>query len=93
MKVNGQDAWVIAGLGVVTSDLPQGNDMVGTLRQNASKGCRTCIVSRESFTNYNQDMQTLLRYYQITDNQFNEIINEDRKSEKKRFCTIYGLRL
>ncbi|GES72475.1 hypothetical protein GLOIN_2v1790377 [Rhizophagus clarus] len=27
MEVNGQDAWVIAGLGVVTADLPQGNDM------------------------------------------------------------------
>jgi len=32
MKVNGQDAWVIAGLGVVTADLPQGNDMAGILR-------------------------------------------------------------
>ena len=29
MKVQGQDAWIIAGLGVVTSDLPQGNDMAG----------------------------------------------------------------
>ena len=93
MKVNGQDAWVIAGLGVVTSDLPQGNDMVGTLRQNASKGCRTCTVSRESFTDYNQDIQALLRYHQITDNQFNEIINENIKSKKKHLCTAYGLRL
>ena len=31
-KVNNQDAWVIAGLGVVTADLPQGNDMAGVLR-------------------------------------------------------------
>ena len=31
MRVNGEDAWVIAGLGVVTADLPQGNDMVGVL--------------------------------------------------------------
>jgi len=31
MKVNDQDAWVIAGLGVVTADLPQGNDMAGVL--------------------------------------------------------------
>ncbi|GES79416.1 hypothetical protein GLOIN_2v1790377 [Rhizophagus clarus] len=29
MEVNGQDAWMIAGLGVVTADLPQGNDMCG----------------------------------------------------------------
>ncbi|GES92058.1 hypothetical protein GLOIN_2v1790377 [Rhizophagus clarus] len=31
MEVNGQDAWVIAGLGVVTADLPQGNDMCGNV--------------------------------------------------------------
>ena len=37
MKVQGQDAWVIAGLGVVTSDLLQGNDMTGVLRHNAKK--------------------------------------------------------
>ncbi|GES82459.1 hypothetical protein GLOIN_2v1790377 [Rhizophagus clarus] len=29
MEVNGQDAWVIVSLGVVTADLPQGNDMCG----------------------------------------------------------------
>ncbi|PKK40459.1 hypothetical protein RhiirC2_805424 [Rhizophagus irregularis] len=28
MEVNGQDAWVIASLGVITADLPQGNDMM-----------------------------------------------------------------
>ena len=27
MEVNGQDAWVIASLGVITADLPQVNDM------------------------------------------------------------------
>ena len=32
MTVQGQDAWVIAGLGVVTADLPQGNDLAGVLR-------------------------------------------------------------
>lgn len=32
MTVQGRNAWVIAGLGVVTADLPQGNDMAGVLR-------------------------------------------------------------
>ncbi|UZO10947.1 uncharacterized protein OCT59_002524 [Rhizophagus irregularis] len=32
MTVQGQDAWVIAGLGLVTADLPQGNDMAGVLK-------------------------------------------------------------
>ncbi|GBC50165.2 hypothetical protein GLOIN_2v1790377 [Rhizophagus irregularis DAOM 181602=DAOM 197198] len=61
MEVNGQDAWVIAGLGVVTADLPQGNDMCGVLRHNANKGCRTCTASRESLTNFSQDVPATSR--------------------------------
>ncbi|GES82123.1 hypothetical protein GLOIN_2v1790377 [Rhizophagus clarus] len=44
MEVNGQDAWVIASLSVVTADLPQGNDMCDVLQHNANKGCRTCTA-------------------------------------------------
>jgi hypothetical protein len=29
MNVQGQDYWIIASLGVVTADLPQGNDLAG----------------------------------------------------------------
>ncbi|UZO06440.1 uncharacterized protein OCT59_026762 [Rhizophagus irregularis] len=50
MTVQGQDAWIIAGLGVVTADLPQGNDMTGVLRHNANKGCRTCKTTKESLS-------------------------------------------
>jgi hypothetical protein len=32
MTVQRQDAWVIAGLGVVTADLPQGNDLAGVMK-------------------------------------------------------------
>jgi len=59
MKVQGQDAWVIADLGVVTSDLPQGNDMTGVLRHNAKKGCRTCTVSHESLTDRTKMYQNI----------------------------------
>ncbi|GET04796.1 hypothetical protein GLOIN_2v1790940 [Rhizophagus clarus] len=76
MEVNGQDAWVIAGLGVVTADLPQGNDMCGVLRHNANKGCRTCTASRESLTNFSKDVPATSRYHHITDDQFKEIFNE-----------------
>ena len=93
MKVQGQDAWVIAGLGVVTSDLPQGNDMTGVLRHNAKKGCRTCTVSHESLTDRNQDVPKISRYHHIIDDQFKEILQEDTVSAKKLLCTEYGLRL
>ncbi|GES72463.1 hypothetical protein GLOIN_2v1790940 [Rhizophagus clarus] len=76
MEVNGQDAWVIASLGVVTADLPQGNDMCGVLRHNANKGCRTSTS----------------RYHHITDDQFKEIFNEPATTRQRRLCTEFGLR-
>ena len=45
MKVNGQDAWVIAGLGVVTADLSQGNDLIGVKWHNAFKGCHLPVAT------------------------------------------------
>ncbi|UZO26392.1 uncharacterized protein OCT59_018620 [Rhizophagus irregularis] len=74
MTVQGQDAWVIAGLGLVTADLPQGNDMAGVLRHNANKGCRTCTTKKESLSTYNQDSVTTLRYHHITDKKFQKFL-------------------
>ncbi|GES74296.1 hypothetical protein GLOIN_2v1790377 [Rhizophagus clarus] len=92
MEVNGQDAWVIASLGVVTADLPQENDMCGVLRHNANKGCRTCTASRESLTNFSQDVPATSRYHHITDDQFKEIFNEPATTRQRRLCTEFGLR-
>ncbi|GET03715.1 hypothetical protein GLOIN_2v1790377 [Rhizophagus clarus] len=89
MEVNSQDAWVIAGLGVVTADLPQGNNMCGVLRHNANKGCRTCTASRESLTNFSQDVPATSRYHHIT---FKEIFNEPATTRQRRLCTEFGLR-
>ena len=77
MKVNGQDAWIIASLGVVTSDLSQGNDIVSVLRHNAIKGCRTCNISKELLTDNTQNILKISRYHHITDKQFNEILNKN----------------
>ncbi|GES86129.1 hypothetical protein GLOIN_2v1790377 [Rhizophagus clarus] len=92
MEVNGQDAWVIADLGVVTADLPQGNDMCGVLQHNANKGCRTCTASRESLTNFSQDVPATSRYHHITDDQFKEIFNEPATTRQRRLCTEFGLK-
>ncbi|CAB4405839.1 unnamed protein product [Rhizophagus irregularis] len=46
MTVQGQDAWIIAGLGVVTADLPQGNDITGVLRRRNLKISHETIMSR-----------------------------------------------
>jgi len=36
MKVNGEDVWVIASIGLVTADMPQGNDLSDVKKQGAS---------------------------------------------------------
>ncbi|CAB4379034.1 unnamed protein product [Rhizophagus irregularis] len=92
MTVQGQDAWVIAGLGLVTADLPQGNDMAGVLRHNANKGCRTCTTKKESLSTYNQDSVTILRYHHITDEEISKISQESVNSKRGQLCTEYGLR-
>ncbi|GET56405.1 hypothetical protein GLOIN_2v1790940 [Rhizophagus irregularis DAOM 181602=DAOM 197198] len=92
MTVQGQDAWVIAGLGLVTADLPQGNDMAGVLRHNANKGCRTCTTKKESLSTYNQDSVTTLRYHHITDEEISKISQESVSSKRGQLCTEYGLR-
>ncbi|GET58590.1 hypothetical protein GLOIN_2v1790940 [Rhizophagus irregularis DAOM 181602=DAOM 197198] len=92
MTVQGQDAWIIADLGVVTADLPQGNDMTGVLRHNANKGCRTCKTTKESLSAYNQNIVTTLRYHHITDEEILKISHETIMSRRDQLCTEYGLR-
>ncbi|GET58186.1 hypothetical protein GLOIN_2v1790940 [Rhizophagus irregularis DAOM 181602=DAOM 197198] len=92
MTVQGQDAWIIAGLGVVTADLPQGNDLTGVLRHNANKGCRTCKTTKESLSAHNQDIITTLRYHHITDEEILKISHETIMSRRDQLCTEYSLR-
>ncbi|GBC36031.2 hypothetical protein GLOIN_2v1790940 [Rhizophagus irregularis DAOM 181602=DAOM 197198] len=92
MTVQGQDAWIIAGLGIVTADLPQGNDMTGVLRHNANKGCRTCKTTKESLSAHNQDIVITLRYHHITDEEILKISYETIMSRRDQLCTEYGLR-
>ncbi|CAB4407220.1 unnamed protein product [Rhizophagus irregularis] len=92
ITVQGQDAWIIAGLGVVTADLPQGNDITGVLRHNANKGCRTCKTTKESLSAHNLDIVTTLRYHHITDEEILKISHETIMSRRDQLCTEYGLR-
>jgi len=36
--------WVMGGVGCITADLPQGNDLAGIKRHNANFGCHTCYA-------------------------------------------------
>ncbi|RGB39725.1 hypothetical protein C1646_754223 [Rhizophagus diaphanus] len=89
---NEQDAWVIAGLGLVTADLPQGKDIAGVLRHNANKGCSTCTIKKKSLSTYNQDRVITLHYHHITDEEISKISQKSVSSKREQLCTEYGLR-
>ncbi|PKK58908.1 hypothetical protein RhiirC2_763064 [Rhizophagus irregularis] len=73
MNVLKEDYWIVAGLGCITTDLPQGNDLTGIKRHGAIKGCRTCLVAKENATDENLDITSISRYHHITDTQFEDM--------------------
>src|SRR6266542_2659990 len=67
--------------------------MVRVLRHNANRGCRTCIISKDSLTDKIQNIPKISKYHHITNDEFNEILNENNISIKKQLSTKYDLRL
>jgi hypothetical protein len=93
MNVQGNECIVIASLGDITADLPQGNDLVGVKRHGANKGCRTCNVTKNSLTSNGLDLQLTSRYHHQSDKQFQEISEAATITERKAIATKYGLQL
>ena len=91
MNVQGIDCWVIAGLGCVTADLPQGNDLTGVKRHGAIKGCRTCLAAKENATDITLDIANISRYHHITNIQFKEIFTTQTLKERNNLAKEYGL--
>jgi hypothetical protein len=91
MEIGGENYLVAGGLGVVTADLPQGNDLCGVKRHSANHGCRNCFVPREQLSDKNYDHLQNARYlHQIKklQQQYNSLKNVQ---EKKDFATRHGL--
>ncbi len=66
--------------------------MVRVLRHSANRSCRTCTISKKFLTDNTQNISKISRYYHITNDEFNEILNENNISAKKQLGTKYGLR-
>ena len=93
MNIQGNKCLIIASLGDITADLPQGNDLVGVKRHGANKGCRTCSVSKDSSTFADLDLRLISRYHLQSDEQFEEISAASTITERKAIATKYGLQL
>ncbi|UZO27870.1 uncharacterized protein OCT59_021423 [Rhizophagus irregularis] len=93
MTIDNQQVWISGGLGITTADLPQGNDLAGTLRHNATHGCRTCKASRDDFTDISFDISKHRRYHHLTDIEFENIQCLPNRSQKHALASSLGLRL
>lgn len=91
MNVQGINCWVVAGLGCVTADLPQGNDLTGVKRHGAIKGCRTCLAAKENATDITLDIANISRYHHITNTQFEDIFTAPNQKERSDLAKEYGL--
>ncbi|KAF0450516.1 hypothetical protein F8M41_002168 [Gigaspora margarita] len=92
INLYGINYWITGGLGVFTANLPQGNDIAGTLCHNAYRGCRTCKVSKDQLTDLSFDLYYYGRYYQLTNQEFQLINCQSSINAKSRLCSQYGLR-
>jgi hypothetical protein len=88
---NGERVYVRAGLGVITADLPQGNDLCGVKRHLANHGCRSCEAETNELTDHKYDIVRHSRYHHITDMQFSEIESQRNPTNKMKIATKYGL--
>jgi hypothetical protein len=91
--INNKQYWLTGGLGIITADLPQGNDIAGVLRHNAKYGCRSCYAPKESLTDFSFDIILNSRYHQITDNHFKEIQELNSNHARIQRSAELGLQL
>ncbi|CAB4412440.1 unnamed protein product [Rhizophagus irregularis] len=92
INIQGEDTLVVAGLGLVTADLPQGNDLVGVMRHNAKKGCRFCMIEEHESLKSFDDLSKELRYHQLMDREFEKILSSNSLTEQKVLCSELGLK-
>ncbi|CAB4415967.1 unnamed protein product [Rhizophagus irregularis] len=85
------DAWVTGGIGCITADLPQGNDLAGVKQHGANHGCRTCNVSNSQYTDLNYNYVKNARFQQQTNEHIAEIKSQSSKRDQDRLATEYGL--
>ncbi|CAG8848574.1 37503_t:CDS:2, partial [Gigaspora margarita] len=95
MNIAGQHIWIIAALGVITADLPQGNDLADTKRHSGNQGCRSCLVPKERLSDLSFNIKLNARYHHITNKKINKLKELIQKGAPQKtvndYCTEHGL--
>jgi len=91
MRILNGDAFVIGGIGCITADLLQGNDLADMKSHNAKYGCQTCNVPNDQYTNINYNYIKNVHFHQQIKKWFLEIARQNSKVRKKRLAAEYSL--
>jgi hypothetical protein len=92
-EIQGERCLVIASIGQITADLPQGNDLASVKRHGAIKGCRSCQATKNTLTASNLDIPLIARYHHITDELYNEMDAMPTITDRQNFATEHGLKI
>ncbi|CAB4420623.1 unnamed protein product [Rhizophagus irregularis] len=83
---------VTGGLGVITSNLPEGNEQAGVKNHNAYYGCRNCMIHHNNLHDISFDIAKYGRYHHKTTLQFAEVRNVQTQTERDFLTMEYGIR-
>ncbi|GBC28437.2 hypothetical protein GLOIN_2v1480079 [Rhizophagus irregularis DAOM 181602=DAOM 197198] len=92
LEISNQTVWVTGGLGVITSDLPEGNEQSGIKNHNAHYGCRNCMIHHNNLHDITFDIVKYACYHHITTSHFEDISNAKTQAEREILSTQYGIR-
>jgi hypothetical protein len=84
---------VCIGIGVYTTDLPQGNDLASVKRHNAEHGCRGCYVSQDNLGDIDFDTVRYGRYHHLTTDLLTRLRLLETQSARNSYASKYGLSL
>ena len=95
MNMNNESIWVIASIGLVTADMPQGNDLGDVKKQGALYGCRNCLTPKDHLTDNTFDRIRFSHFHHITQERFIDlqrlIVQNVAERDIKEFTKWHGL--
>ncbi len=83
MRTLNSDAFVIGGIGYITADLPQDNDLADVKRHNTKYRCQTCNVSNDQYTSIDYNYIKNAHFHQQTEERFLKIAKQNLRIRKK----------
>jgi hypothetical protein len=83
-------AYVTGGMGVATTDCPQGNDDAGCKRQNAARGCRVCLAPSSATSDC--DTTHALRLKASMDSVRSAAASQPTRTAREAMLTDVGLK-